>query len=399
MNLSNHKFVIASGCSYATTLSSLDNKSLNVNLDTNGDIIFIEIGCASQGADWAYDSIVYTVEKLFELGVKSENIYCFVEWTQLERVTITQSHSLNDFFIQNTWNVNYHQYHIKGNDAEILSFLHNKLKIRALDGVHNIKSIDNLFYINPLHTDPNSISKFNDVELDFHFNVLMDYEMKIPFEVKVKKYLDNILNLQRYLKSHSVTYNFAMMQSQFSGWFIDETDSIIHKYTRYENKPTSIVNNSYIEINQNYKQKLNISESDDLITVCPQFRPLFDKIDFTHWWFYERSGYRYGGIDEYALEEFGIYGYLTTEYDIRNVFDNLDVSHINPSFGYHPHAFIHVLLTNDMMFSNKFFRVTDDTINHINEMVNEDIHSKNKTKHNLTVSASEMEKYIKIKYL
>ena len=393
MNWNNYKYIVASGCSYATTISSLEVKNLDVKLDTSDNLIFIEVGCASQSSDWAYDSIIYTIETLFGLGVKSENIYCFVEWTQIERVTINQpvySHQLlNDNIAKEKLD---RHFYIKGKDNVVIQQLYDSLNIKCLQDVHNIMSIDGLFYINPLHTDPTDISKLNDIDFEFYFNVGLEYELRIPMEVRVKKYLDNILNLQRYLKSNLIDYNFAMMQSQFSAWGVGDNDIVVHKYTLNSNKPM-LLNNGKFKVNTKFKENLNISESDDLTNIFPQFRPLFNQIDLSNWWFYNKGGYRYGGIDEYALEEYEMYGYLSDCQDAR--FDmELNPERFIASFGYHPHPFVHVLLVNEMLFNNKFFKVSDETITKIKDMVTEDINSKNKTKHNLAISKVEYDKWI-----
>jgi hypothetical protein len=394
MNLNNYKYIVASGCSYATTLSSLEVKNLDVKLDTSDNLIFIEVGCASQSSDWAYDSVIHTIETIFKLGVKPENIYCFVEWTQIERITINQaaySHQLLNNNIAKEKYKNRHFY-IKGNDNVVIQQLYDSLNIKCLQDVHNIMSIDGLFYINPLHTDPTDISKLNDIDFEFYFNIGLEYELRIPFEVRVKKYLDNILNLQRYLKSNLIDYNFAMMQSQFSAWAGGNNDNIVHKYESYLNKPM-IINDGILKQNIKFKKNLDISEKDDLVNIFPQFNSLFNKIDLSNWWFYNKGGYRYGGIDEYALEEYGVYGYLSTCQDAR--FDmELNPERFIASFGYHPHPFVHVLLVNEMLFNNKFFKVSDETITKIKDMVTEDINSKNKTKHNLAISKVEYDKWI-----
>jgi hypothetical protein len=393
MNLNNYKYIVASGCSYATTLSSLEVKNLDVKLDTSDNLIFIEVGCASQSSDWAYDSVIYTIETLFGLGVKSENIYCFVEWTQIERVTINQpiySHQLlNDNIAKEKGDKHFY---IKCKDNVVIQQLYDSLNIKCLQDVHNIMSIDGLFYINPLHTDPTDISKLNDIDFEFYFKMGLEYELRIPMEVRVKKYLDNILNLQRYLKSHLINYNFAMMQSQFSAWVVGDNNIVVHKYTLSSNKPVPRDNGKF-KVNTKFKENLNITESDDLTNIFPQFCPLFNQIDLSNWWFYNKGGYRYGGIDEYALEEYGEYGYLSVCQDAR--FDEeLNPERFIASFGYHPHPFIHVLLVNDMLFNNKFFKVSDETITKIKDMVTEDINSKNKTKHNLAISKVEYNKWI-----
>lgn len=399
MNIQNFKFIIASGCSYATTLSSLENRLLDVKLDTTDNLIFIEIGCASQSSDWAVDSIKYAVDKLLEIGVKTENIYCFVEWTQIERISITQPTILHEFF-----NINYAKekgnkhFYIKSNidnSNKIIESLYELMNVRSLQDVHNIMSIEKLWYINPTHTDKNDILKFDNIDLEVAYTEMLEYELRIPIETRVKDYLDNILTLQSYLKNKQIPYNFVSMQSQFSAWDIDSNYIHVHKYTLNQNRPAYVQNNK-LKINPNLQSKLNITSADDLVEVFPQFEYLITKIDFNNWWFHTSNFYRYGGIDEYALETFGLYGYLTTEYDLKNVTNELDIFHVTPSFGYHPHAFVHVLLTNEMMFNNPFFKVSDETILRINSMVNDDINSKNITKHNLTISKIELEKYIEL---
>lgn len=398
MNLQHYKFVIGSGCSYATTLSSLENKLLNVKLDTSDNLIFIEVGCASQSSDWAHDSIRYIVDKLFSIGVKSENIYCFVEWTQIERITITQPTILHEFFNTHSWREKLDRhFYIKSNVVDsnsIINLLYSIMNVKMLQDVHNVMSIENLWYINPTHTDKNDIIRFDNIDLELSYNEMLEYELRIPIETRVKTYLNNIINLQTYLKSNQISYNFVPMQSQFSGWDIDSNYMHVHKYTLNQNKPAYFYNDK-LRINNNFKETLNINSADDLIEVFPQFKYLINQIDFNHWWFHTSDFYRYGGIDEYALDNYGLYGYLSTGYDIRNT-DNIDITRIVPSFGYHPNAFIHVLLVNEMMFSNKFFKVSTETIDNIKTMVDEDINSKNRTKHNLAISKNEIEKYIKL---
>ena len=47
--------------------------------------ILINVAVSSQGSDWQSDSTIYVVQKLLELGVKAENIYSVVEWSQWHR--------------------------------------------------------------------------------------------------------------------------------------------------------------------------------------------------------------------------------------------------------------------------------------------------------------------------
>lgn len=394
MNLQQYKFVVATGCSYGTTLSSLDCSFLNVNLESNDKIIFLEVSCASQGSDWMYDSMVYTIKKLLEMGINTENIYCFAEWTQIERVTLNQPTILNDFF--NT-NINSNRvFHITSNVKceTTKNYLYENINIKGLDSVHNIKSIEGIWYLTPSHIDKNDILKFKNIDFEFMFEQMLEYEIRVPMELRVKKYLDNIVNLQTYLKELGIRYNFVSMQSQFSAWDMDLECNLRHKYIFRENKP-AIQDGEKLIINSKFKSNMNISNSNDLDYLLPQFKHIINQIDFSNWWFHKSDFFRYGGIDEYAIEEYGLYGYLTTEYDIRHE-TNIKLQEITPSFGYHPNAFIHILLMNDMMFNNPFFKINDVSIETIKNMVDEDINSKNITKHNLAISKSALNKYITV---
>jgi len=394
MNLQQYKFVVATGCSYGTTLSSLDCKLLNVNLESNDNVIFLEVSCASQGSDWMYDSMVYTIKKLLDMGINTENIYCFVEWTQIERVTLNQPTILNDFFNTNTNPSNV--FHISSNvkDETIKKYLYENINIKGLDGFHNVKSIEGMWYFTPSHTDKNDILKFKNIDFEFMFEEMLEYEIRVPMELRVKKYLDNIINLQTYLKELQIRYNFVSMQSQFSAWNVDLDGNLRHMYGFRQNKP-AFRNGEKLIINSKFKSNMNISNLNDLEYLLPQFKHIISQIDFSNWWFYKSDFFRYGGIDEYAIEQYGLHGFLTTEYDIR--FEtNINLQEIIPSFGYHPNAFIHILLMNDMMFNNSFFRVDDNSIETIKSMVDDDINSKNITKHNLAISKSTLSKYISL---
>ena len=340
-----------------------------------------------------YDSITYTINKLLKLNIKPENIYCFVEWTQIERVTLTQPTILNNFFKTNYGDT---QFHISSNVKfdNIKNYLYDCIDIKTLNAVHNIKSIEGLWYLTPSHIDKNDVLKFDNIDFEFMFEQMLEYEIHVPMETRVKKYLNNILNLQNYLKSIGIRYNFVSMQSQFSGWDMDLECNLTHKYIFKENKP-AIINNGKICINSDFHLNMKITSANDLIHLLPQFNQLINQIDFSNWWFHKSNVFRYGGIDEYALEEYGMHGYLSTEYDIRYE-SNINIHQVIASFGYHPNAFIHILLMNDMMCNNPFLKVSEESIEIIKNMVDEDINSKNTTKHNLAISKSTLKKYISI---
>ena len=108
--LNNYKFVISTGCSYGVVHTSFlpcgGPRYTNTNFDNDWDlnkkfhikdnVVSISLGLSSSGAKWQSDSIIYATKTLLDLGVKPENIYCFVEWSEWERATTTIPNSLID---------------------------------------------------------------------------------------------------------------------------------------------------------------------------------------------------------------------------------------------------------------------------------------------------------------
>ena len=117
------------------------------------------------------DSTIYVVQKLLELGVKAENIYSVVEWSQWHR----NYQPLPKFLINDYLKTDIKKIQIKVDDREpaimslnktkdeneICNFLCNELKIGKLENKPSLSShigyIEDSFYLTPTHVDRTNI--------------------------------------------------------------------------------------------------------------------------------------------------------------------------------------------------------------------------------------------------
>jgi hypothetical protein len=101
-DLNKYKFIVSTGCSYGVVHHSFSFESGPRQMKEDGrnfpilpnklmmedNVVSISLAVSSQGAKWQSDSIIYATNRLLQLGVKPENIYCFVEWSEWDRGTM-----------------------------------------------------------------------------------------------------------------------------------------------------------------------------------------------------------------------------------------------------------------------------------------------------------------------
>ena len=408
MNWNNYKYIITSGCSYSVLIentlhthvhyekihnefnklkkSILGDGSLNPKIiQTNNDdnIINIDVSLPSQTSEWILHSTQYAIQKLIQLGVKSENIYCFVEWTQYNRYTIPHDSyiKLSDVKVDSFLKV-------YGKDTKLnINYIKNQFKVRRLDELPNVGVIENRLYLSA-----NQLTSKNFKTLPTEWELWYEthktrYHKTSNIEL-LTKYLSNIISLQSYLKSLNIQYNFCNMQSEFSGWIesgleYEQKIKLGRKYHPYylNAKDDIIYNNKYIE---------TIKLGEFVENVYPQITHLYNLIDFTNWWFYESDSFTRGGIDEYMFDTYGIHAYTKIKGDIQ-----LPTQEFIGGPNWHPTELLYTLLHNKICFNNPFFKINPKWITFINDKLNEDINYDGISKNNLTYSAKYMKNFIK----
>lgn len=403
--LSSYKFIISSGCSYGRMVSSLSThrdmskhnqevKNLfnGKQLESNGDVILINLSVSSQGSEWQSDSSIYVVNQLLELGVPKENIYVFIQWSQWSRYTTHNWHFLKLDLSELEFNKDF------GNDTalefvtpndfsnEVKDILLKKLDIRQGINPQNAGRIGSLYYSTPDHLADNTYEKYGD-EYVFWHNECVNLTSQTPIDLKIKKYIDNILKTQWFLKSNNISYNFISMQSDFFGWHRDN-DLNYHFITHTSNEersPYTFENNKIVINKKNLYYIKNLQPIENIFT---SIKPSFDLIDFSNFYQYNLNGFKRGGIDEWAIDTFKESGYCT--FETRPTELNPEV--ILPNYGYHPNVILYALLWNEAASNCTFLKLNNSYQDWVIEKYWEDYYYDNgSTKNRIGVSKSYME--------
>lgn len=422
MDFSNYKFVVSSGCSYGRLADAAFSVfSFLVNgerlkdeygqidwLDIDGDkIISINLSLGSQGSDWQADSLIYVVDKLFKLGIKPENIFCLVEWSQWHRVTFHPPHhygldlKLLNFpeFVTETINNNEFEFYIVQtnnglNNHEInneLNFFRDYLKsCRSIRTPFNVGKIDDRIYMIPRHS---SIDTFKKLGSDYELfcEHIQKVENEFPLENKLKTYLDNILRTQYFLEKNNLKYNFLFMQSTLSEWSFNRDVGIIQhplfnigNYPYVENEDKWVPNPNFNPIN---------NPESDIENVMPEIKSKIDQINFNNFWFHESERFRKGGIDEWVLDNLKETGYINiiSKKTIHNFYNG----QIVPNYGEHPNTMAYIFLWNKVSLNCDFIKVKPEFEKFMWDKYWEDYNYNGVSKNNITLSKQEWNRIIK----
>lgn len=405
-NIDQYKFLVNSGCSYGVMGMVVSNPlfphgyHLADNFkgkDTSGfemivhqqsnDVILIDVALQSQSVNWISDSIIYVVTKLLEKGVKPENIYCFIEWTEWDRISFGSSSLFDikstDFnFIKMGRDFN----HLHGLSSipsgldGIEDFLDN-LNIASVHQQLPIGYIDGELYITSNHIDISSIKDDNlRSKYQFYFDKCNQLQREMGSEALLKNFIDSILKTQWFLKSKGVKYNCTQLKSNFSSFEIHNglvKHKISHDYINNINPYTNLV-----EPNPEYKAVND--PSSDLENIVPSLKSKIDMIDFSKWWFFENENYRRGGFDEWALSTFKECGYV--EYNSKSFIDLTIGEHNVPKFNGHPSTMFYFLLWNEIATDCDFIKINPNFSKWFLDRFYEDYNSDEFTENGLVVS-------------
>lgn len=419
MDFSNCKFVVSSGCSYGRmadyTFNIFDylvegqrlrDEYGQVDwLDIDGDkVISINLSLGSQGSDWQSDSLIFVVDGLLKLGIKPENIFCLVEWSQWHRFSVHPPHhyglDLKKLNFSETIKKNEFQFYIASNNNKLenneinndLDFFRNYFKsCRSITTPFNVGKIEDRIYMTPKHS---SVDAFMELGPDYEFfcKHIQKVENELPLENKIKTYLDNILRTQYFLEKNNLKYNFLFMQSTLSEWTMNEDEGIFqHPLFNMGNQPYIMDKNNWVP-NPNFNP-INNPES-DIENVMPEIKSKMSQINFNHFWFHLSYRFRRGGIDEWALDNMKETGYVNITSDKLN--SNFPASDVLSNYGEHPNLVSYILLWNKVTFNCNFVKVKPEFEKFIFDKYWEDYNYDGKSKNMITLSKKEWERITKV---
>ncbi len=388
LDYTDKKFIISSGCSYGGMvryiIKYLNDTNLKDDLIKSGikniqkfmfdyyddNLIIINLDIPGQSSNYIADSVIRTINVLKTKGVPTENIYVNVEWTLSTRISYIQPHNLSDEYFKFSfehWSPNINSNLSNIND--IRKDLYESINIQ-MDFNYNfsLTKIDNQIHVlahsaKHQHISYQSTHKKVD-ELSQYLKIAGEFYEKCSAEVLINNYLNDILRLQYFLKYLKIDYDFYNMNSFFSAW-IKSNDVISQMYYTKGLPYIWKEENNRVLIQKNTNWTNTISSKDDLVNVLPMFRSKIAEIDFKYWWFYDKNGYRYGGIDEYTIDNFDWYGY--------SVYIQPTPQNQIPAFNNHPSEWVYLILASDVMKHNKFMTISKKYQSYILNKVKEEV--------------------------
>jgi len=337
--------IINTGCSYGVMFRSF--KEFTKGNDVPFEII--DMHCDSHGAEYQKRSIIYAISKLIEEGVDPKDILVISEFSQPNRLFVELPKDDADYMLSD-------RSYVEGT-----FILDNKFKRLqdSYDYVNKYKSLNVIFgdrvYLNP------ELDDFSEFPVE-HRLYLESFSKKSPITYKpidrYETYLTNILSTQTFLKSLGIDYVFFLMNNVFEGYL----DNMNHMYSDVD---------LYRRITDDVILLPDLNEYNKIYEFSSYLSKIWNMIDFSHFAFYETDKFKYGGIDEYAMEKFGNTAYLATA-DAEG-WDYPKDGFVT-SFGAHPH---------DSVYINFFIDFIYDKIKHRIGSLEFDLSDRwSKTKHN-----------------
>lgn len=384
------KFIISSGCSYGGLVRYIVNYTKNDKLKNDllksgiknihkfmfdyydDNLIIINLDIPGQSSTYIADSVIRTVNVLKSKDVPLENIYVNVEWTLSTRVSYIQPHNLsNDYFDFSFehWSPNINS--TLSNIDEIRHDLYDAINIQ-MDFNYNFSlvKIDEQIHLLAHSSNYHYKSYKKNDELSEYLKHASEFYNSCTAEMLINNYLNDILRLQYFLKYLKIDYDFYNMNSFFSAW-VDSGNVITQSYYSGKNPYIWKLENDKILIQKNINYDIKLTKNNDLVNVLPMFGSKIGELDFKYWWFYNNNGYRYGGIDEYAIDNFDWYGYSVY---IEPTFHNQI-----PIFNNHPSEWVYVMLANYAMKHNKFLTISKKYQSYLLNKIKEEIETPSDT--------------------
>lgn len=337
------KIIVTTGCSYGIFYESLRRFIQSGKNQLRGTEMLIDLHSISMGATFQTISIIECVDKLLKNGVNPSDIFILAEFSQITRRDIIIA---NEFFVKEIDNTKvprenndssecfYPDVHNVNNSKEVES-LANSLRIKKFFA-GDFPKFENYYITSPenktLASFPN---KYLRPVFETYSNATRFTMENISIDVagietisRALSYFENILFVQQYLKSKGIKYKFCLMQNQFS---------LYNKSSFRQEVLQTLEKNGEHYLNQDYVNSNHIWDISNPIKIIK------DLIDWESWWFYENKDKNiiWGGIDEYAIDNFGVKAFPKT-------------NSANNMFHQHPDSFVYDSLIKDELMKEYF---------------------------------------------
>jgi hypothetical protein len=291
---------LSSGCSYTI---GLDYAKSILKYDPiekkDKKTLFNSIGHPSSSIKHLKNSIILFVDYFLKNGIKNENIFIVGNLTQIGRKNF-KFNQYEKIYIRELVNDNFDWYHDNSvGDMKLIKYPHGFCEIG--DDIVSSLTASASFYKNI----PTDIKK--------RITTFIEYHSNLSIEELVEDYFNDIIILQEYLKKNKIEYTLFFMSNILEGW---DSEYKTHKYSNFFGKyEVPDLRNTY-----------------NIKNISNKVKSLFDLIDFDNIVCYSNGTQKYGGIDEYAIDNF-----KPTDFAGR---ENIEIKEYYgpyfPIFGQHP---------------------------------------------------------------
>lgn len=299
------KYFIIGGCSYGhknpTIIEEIFFDKKSENFTENEHIKTINVDASSASNKFIVESIIIAVNTLLNKGIDSKDILVINNFTQIGRENVLVPNEIEN--------------QIKNNIESILN--DNKFN-REFEIKNNyyIGFAENNNGLYSLLTSPENtneyVKKWNNIQEKYFFK----YKNPILY---FEEYLKDIFTLQSYLKKVNVESISFMMSNVFEGW----DKNFGHVYT--SNKEWKL---------PSLKNTIHINQLSKITNI------LWELIDFSKFVFYETKENKYGGLDEFFINE------IVDENELCDL-----GYHPGHFYGRHPSIFVYTEFTKIVMIN------------------------------------------------
>jgi hypothetical protein len=241
---------------------------------------------------------------LVENGISNENIFVVSNLTQFGRMNF----KIDDSFVEEIVEV-----------FESKEFEYERpMSFFDIPGFKIIQYPRGYFYLNgKLYSSlVDNSSEFKKLPKSIYNSILKYHEdyYKTDTIGHIVEYINNLIQIQKFLKENKIDYRFYFMNDIFEGWYY-EGEILKHEYSKNKGK---------FEIP-------DLTKYGDISTLDNKIKDVFSKIDFDNIISYKTEKFNYGGVDEYTITKFNFTDFISTT-EFKNENDYKDFNFI----GQHP---------------------------------------------------------------
>ena len=293
------KVFLTGGCSYTLPLDYLQYKIDYYNTRELTHTLINHIGVPSTSIKYLKNSIITFVDYFLKNGIKNQNIYVVGDLTQIGRRNYKFNKNEQKYVLNLLDKIEDWKPDLSVGELKFKKYPYGFYELG--DDIYSSLVADQNFY-NEL---PSDIKKRLFTFYDYHNNLSM--------EELAEDYFSDLFILQEYLKKNKIEYTFYFMSNIIEGW---DSEYITHLYNDFFGK----------------YQVPDLKNTYNIKNISNQVNSLFNLIDFDNIICYSTETQKFGGIDEYAINN-----YQPTDFAGR---ENLEIKdYYGPHFtffGQHP---------------------------------------------------------------